>query len=237
MDRLHGRVEDVGNEDGLVVARRACDPVAAPARWVAGSGDESRPDDEQPVAEGLAVGELDRGLRLAVGVGGRLVGLQGRHELGGFVRSGLVLRGVDVARRDERPVPGTRAQVHRGAAREAGLTRDVDHRVPVAPAHRVVRAGPRTIGTHEGDAVGHLARLAPSEAGHAMSARHRLRREGASEPLRSAEDEQVHAVITARHGCPGHRCSPSANLLALGGAATCAHSRVGSGIDSTPPRL
>ena len=145
-----------------------------------------------------------------------------------FISSGNVYAAQDQPGADEsaelmpplesdESTPDTGTQVHCGAAREAGLTRDVDHRVPVAPAHLVVRARLRPIGAHEGDAVGHLARLTPSEAGHAVSARQRPRREGASEPLRSAEDEQVHPVITARHGMPGPPVFSEREPARLGG--------------------
>ena len=67
------------------------------------------------------------------------------------------------------------------------------------------------VGAHELGAVGYRAGLAAGEAGHPMPARQRLRREGASEPLRAAEDEQVHLAITARHRCRRATCSRSAN--------------------------
>ena len=102
-----------GTSIGLVVARGPRDPVAAAPRRVPGPRDQPRPDHEQPIAECLAVGELDRRLRLAVGLGGRLVGLERRHELGGLVGAGLVLRRVHVARRDERPVRGVSARARR----------------------------------------------------------------------------------------------------------------------------
>ena len=169
---------------------------------VAGAADQPGARDQLAAADRGGRRLLARHLRLAVALDVRFVAGRAARAGLGLVRADDRVRRVDAARGDVRPVRGLAAQGGQSAADHPGLPGNLDHRIPVAAAHRVVAVVPAPVRGDQDRAVGDRSALAAGQASHGVPAADRLPGQLPAQPRRPAEYEDLHGLKLARPGPP-----------------------------------
>lgn len=210
-------------------------PVPGAPGVVSRPADQTGPGDDETVADRRAHRRLAGDLGLPVLLPPRVLLLGGRQERGRLVGADRAVVGVRADGRDVRPVPGPLRQCHERVADERRLPRHLQHGVPVA-VHEPGVGGPvRPVRRHQPCTGGDFTALAARQAGHVVSARHRLPRDLTAQPRGPAQYQKIHPATPAhrrRDRDPGSRSAKDRSQGVpprLTGRAACTRGATGPG--------